>query len=55
MVLLVAGRAGGLVPGRHIKTDGKHPAACLLSATHAAGATATALGEVNDDLPELFG
>jgi hypothetical protein len=55
MVLLVGGRAGGLSPGRHIASGGKHPAACLLSATQAAGSLATSFGEVDSELPELFG
>jgi len=55
MVLLVAGRAGGLRPGRHIPTDGVHPARCLVSCMQAAGAPVTSLGEVTGDLPELFG
>jgi hypothetical protein len=55
MVMLVGGRAGGLQPGRHIPAAGAHPAACLVSAMQAAGATATSLGEVDSGLPELFG
>src|SRR6185436_13418246 len=39
MVMLVAGRAGGLAPGRHIATGGAHPASCLVSAMQAAGYT----------------
>jgi Protein of unknown function (DUF1552) len=54
MVLLVAGRAGGLVPGRHIPTAGAHPAQCLLSAMRGAGYTGDTLGEVTGHLPELF-
>ena len=55
MVLLVAGRAGGLQPGRHIPTGGKHPAQCLLSAMRAVGFSGDLLGEVPGHLPELFG
>jgi hypothetical protein len=54
MVLLVAGRAGGLVPGRHIPTSGAHPAQCLLSCMQAAGHTGDAFGEVQGNLPALF-
>jgi hypothetical protein len=54
MVLLVAGRAGGLVPGRHIPTSGAHPAQCLLSCMQAAGYSGDSLGEVKGNLPELF-
>ncbi len=54
MVLLVAGRAGGLKPGRHIASAAAHPAACLISAMQAAGATNTSFGEVSGGLSELF-
>jgi hypothetical protein len=54
MVLLVAGRAGGLKPGRHIKTNGAHPAQCLISAMQAAGYQGSSLGEVNGNVPDLF-
>jgi hypothetical protein len=55
MVLLVAGRAGGLAPGRHIAAGGAHPGRVLVSCMQAAGATATSLGEVTGSLSELFG
>ncbi|HWA77112.1 MAG TPA: DUF1552 domain-containing protein [Polyangiaceae bacterium] len=55
MVLLVAGRAGGLKPGRHIAAAGAHPGQALVSCMQAAGSTATALGEVPGNLPALFG
>jgi Protein of unknown function (DUF1552) len=55
MVLLVAGRAGGLSPGQHIASAGAHPAQCLLTCMQAAGASATALGEVSGTIPGLFG
>jgi hypothetical protein len=55
MVLLVAGRAGGLQPGRHIPKNGAHPAQCLVSAMQAAGFTGDSLGEVQGNVPELFG
>jgi hypothetical protein len=54
MVLLVAGRAGGLKPGRHIPTSGAHPAQCLLSAMRAVGFAGDTFGEVSGHLPELF-
>jgi hypothetical protein len=53
MVLLVAGRAGGLKPGRHIAAPGIHPGRVLVSCMQAAGATATSLGEVSGNLAEL--
>lgn len=55
MVLLVGGRAGGLAPGRHIATDGAHPGQCLVSCLNAVGYEGTTFGEVDADLPELFG
>ncbi len=55
MVLLVAGRAGGLAPGRHIATDGVHPGQCLLSCMNAVGYQGTSFGEVSGTIPELFG
>jgi len=54
MVLLVAGRAGGLRPGRHIPTQGAHPAQCLISCLRAVGANGDTFGEVSGYLPELF-
>jgi len=55
MVLLVGGRAGGLAPGRHIATNGAHPGQCLVSCMNAVGVQGTTFGEVEGDLPELFG
>lgn len=55
MILLVGGRAGGLAPGRHIATGGAHPGQCLLSAMNAVGYDGTTFGEVDSDLPDLFG
>jgi hypothetical protein len=54
MVLLVAGRAGGLVPGRHVATAGAHPGQCLISCMQAAGFAGDAFGEVQGNVPELF-
>jgi Protein of unknown function (DUF1552) len=54
MVLLVGGRAGGLVPGRHIATSGAHPGQCLISCMQAAGFSGDTFGEVEGNLPELF-
>jgi hypothetical protein len=54
MVLLVGGRAGGLVPGKHIASTGTHPARVLVSAMQAAGVTGDRLGEVSGTVPELF-
>jgi hypothetical protein len=55
MVMLVAGRAGGLSPGRHIAATGKHPAQVLISAMQAAGHAGSALGEVSGNVSALFG
>jgi hypothetical protein len=55
MVLLVAGRAGGLVPGSHHAATGVHPGQVLVSCMQAAGASVDALGEVTGDYPALFG
>lgn len=55
MVLLVAGRAGGLAPGRHIATNGSHPGQVLLTAMQAVGHTGTTFGEVSGTVPELLG
>jgi hypothetical protein len=55
MVLLVGGRAGGLMPGRHIVSQLAHPGNVLISAMQAAGYTGDTFGEVTGNLPELFG
>lgn len=56
MAMLVAGRAGGLSPGRHIATGGAaHPAQCLIGAMQAAGYDGDTLGEVSGPVSELFG
>ncbi len=54
MACLIAGRAGGLRPGKHVASGGKHPANVLVSAMNAAGVAATTLGEVAGGIPELF-
>ena len=55
MVLLVAGRAGGLAPAGHIVKTGTHPGKVLLSAMQAVGHTGDTFGEVTGNVPELFG
>lgn len=55
MALLVAGRAGGLAPGRHLATQGAHPVQALLGAMRGAGYAGDSLGEVTGPLDELFG
>lgn len=54
MVLLVAGRAGGLAPGKHIATAGAHPGQCLLSCMQAVGYQGDSFGEVSGTIPDLF-
>lgn len=54
MAMIVGGRAGGLRPGKHIRTDNAHPAQCLISAMRAAGHEGDTLGEVSGYIPELF-
>lgn len=54
MVVLVAGRAGGLSPGQHVDGAGAHPAQALISAMQGAGYAGDTLGEVSGNIPELF-
>lgn len=54
MVALIAGRAGGLKPGTHVASGGKHPVSVLISAMNAAGVQTNQLGEVTGNLPQLF-
>ena len=53
MTVLLAGRAGGLKPGKHIVAAGKHPGNVLVTAMKAVGYTKNNLGEVIGDIPEL--
>jgi len=55
MVLLLAGRAGGLEPGRHIDASGYHPVQGLISGMQAAGYSGDSLGEVSGAIPDVFG
>lgn len=54
MVQLVAGRAGGLEPGRHIDAGGAHPAQNLISCMQAVGYEGDTLGEVSGRIDSLF-
>jgi uncharacterized protein DUF1552 len=54
MACLIAGRAGGLNPGRHVVTNGKHPAQVLATAMNAVGVPTSSLGEVTGTIPELL-
>ena len=53
MGMLVAGGAGGLKRGVHLKATGKHPAQVLLTALRAIGSTQTSFGEVSGEIPGL--
>jgi hypothetical protein len=53
MACLIAGRAGGLNPGKHVVAAGKHPANVIISAMNAVGVPGN-LGEVTGSLPALF-
>jgi hypothetical protein len=55
MVMLVAGRVGGLVHGSHIVANGLHPANVIVTAMHAVGMDVDALGEVSGPVPGLRG
>lgn len=55
MAMLVAGGAGGLQPGRHIRATDRHPAEVLTSCMRAVGLEVDELGEVPGHLQELFG
>ena len=47
MVMLMAGRAGGLNPGEHVNGNRAHPATVLISAMQAAGYQGNTLGDVS--------
>jgi hypothetical protein len=53
MNMLVAGRAGGLKAGQHVKATGKNPASVVLTAMRAVGVSGS-LGEVSSTIPELL-
>lgn len=53
MVVLVAGRAGGLKGGQHIIATGRHPANAILTAMRAVGYTATNLGDISGEIVGL--
>jgi len=47
MVMLMAGRSGGLNPGEHINGNRAHPASVLITAMQAAGYQGNTLGDVS--------
>lgn len=53
MACMIAGRAGGLSPGRHVVAADEHPGHVLNSAMLAVGVEQD-LGQVSGTLPELF-
>jgi hypothetical protein len=53
MASMLAGRVGGLKPGKHIASQGQHPALVATSALKAVGLP-DQMGEVTGHLPELF-
>ena len=55
MACLIAGRAGGLRAGEHIRLQNKQPAQVLATAMNAVGVPTTGLGEVSGTIPELIG
>jgi hypothetical protein len=56
MLMIVAGRAGGMMPGRHVITQpgANHPVQALTSLMQAVGVEATGHGEVDGWIPEVF-
>lgn len=57
MACLVAGHAGGLLPGRHVVAPigRNHPVNVLLTAMDAVGAPSASLGEVSGTIDALYG
>lgn len=55
MVMLVAGGAGGLKQGVHIKATGMHPARVSLTALRALGYQDNTIGEISGEIPGLRG
>ncbi|OQW46968.1 MAG: hypothetical protein A4S09_16115 [Proteobacteria bacterium SG_bin7] len=51
---LVAGRAGNLKSGLHIRTNQEHPCRAVISAMKAVGVTGDSLGEVSGTVPGLI-
>ncbi len=54
MTTLVAGRVGGLNPGRHVATNRVHPSRILFSAMRAAGFQGNRLGDVSGVVSDMF-
>ena len=54
MCTLIAGKAGGLKGGVHVRTDKAHPTKVMISGMKAAGMTQNDLNQVSGAIPELF-
>ena len=54
MMVLVAGRVGGLMPGKHILGAARNPAAAVFTGMKAAGYPGSTFGEINGTIPELL-
>ncbi len=54
MGALIAGKVGGLKPGRHVVATDKHPVHVLITAMNAVGTNVTKLGEVEGTIPALI-
>ncbi len=53
MMVLVAGRAGGLKRGQHLIAAGKHPSNVILTAMRAVGYAGTSLGDISGEIVGL--
>ena len=54
MCTLIAGKAGGLKGGVHVRTNKAHPTKVMISGMKAAGMTQNDLNQVSGVIPELF-
>ncbi len=54
MGALIAGKVGGLKPGRHVVATDMHPVQVLITAMNAVGTNASKLGEVTGNIPALI-
>ncbi len=55
MMVLVAGRAGGLKAGQHIQAVGQHPGAVVLTAMRAVGYNTGPLGDITQPVATIVG
>ena len=57
MVAMMAGRAGGMVPGQHIvaPASSNHPMNVMISGMNAVGVTTQSQGDVSGTIPGVFG